>query len=136
MTNAFTNRVIMICLLLGIILDLAALSARHIMTKDYVRVEAAVIRNEDVIKMGLQNNSRHYRIYKITVSYMLDDREYQYQYRTIVRRRLKAGDRVTVFCDRNNPSRVRNPFVSSVLYIALGMMVMAVLALCYTVRHQ
>ena len=111
--------------------------ASAVKTRSYIKTDAQVLAMETEVDHGLENNSKSTMTKSIRCTYTYEGKTYETSYRTFFKR-YSAGDTVSVYVNPEEPSAIKDPFMteSGILMFAFLTVFVVLLSLSQRNRHE
>ncbi len=120
-----TMMAVTLCVLAIILIIVGKIAVCMYTTRGYVKTEGTVVSVDKSLKHSASSTKKS-MIYNISYTYVVDGKEYNNSFKTIVKFGLKPGKSFGVYYNKDNPSEVRGSFRTDCLLLMCTMVLESV----------
>ena len=106
-----------------------------VQTRSYIKTDARVLAMETEVDHGLENNSKSTMTKSVRCTYTYEGKTYETSYRTFFKR-YAAGDTVSVYVNPEEPSAIKDPFLTESGIVAFAFLTAFVVLLSLSQRNH
>ena len=106
-----------------------------VQTRSYIKTDARVLAMETEVDHGLENNSKSTMTKSIRCTYTYEGKTYETSYRTFFKR-YATGDTVSVYVNPEEPSEIKDPFLTESSIVAFAFLTVFVVLLSLSQRNH